>query len=160
MGMWSLGRSTIKPSGRMFFNRRLGPRRTGRGVKVPLADFKDLKARLGCTVNDAVLAMVAEALYRWFTARGGAAPNRVKVFVPVSVRVPGDPSGGNRISGMVFDLPTGRLDLRQRLERIRVTTGDLKRSRQALAADRIAGLADWAPPALLVLAGRIMATPQ
>jgi diacylglycerol O-acyltransferase len=50
--------------------------------------------------------------------------------------------------------------MRQRLQRIQVTTGDLKRSRQALAADRIAGLADWAPPTLLVLAGRLMATPQ
>lgn len=160
LGMWSLGRSAIWPSRRLFFNRPLGPRRTGRGVEVPLSDFKALKARFGCTVNDAVLAVVAEALHRWFVARGGGAPERIKVFVPVSIRVPGERSGGNRISGMVFDLPTGALDLLERLERVRVTTGDLKRSRQALAADRIAGLADWAPPTLLVLAGRIMATPQ
>ena len=36
----------------------------------------------------------------------------------------------------------------------------MKRTRQAVAADKLAGLAEWAPPTLLVLAGRVMSTPQ
>ncbi|HXM58359.1 MAG TPA: wax ester/triacylglycerol synthase family O-acyltransferase [Candidatus Dormibacteraeota bacterium] len=160
-GFLQLGRSTLTPRPRLFFNRRLGPRRTGRGLKVPLADFRALKQRFGCTINDAVLAVVADGLHRWLTARGERVPEQVRVFVPVSLRVPGvRDEAGNRISGMVFDLPTGAMSMEERLGRVHRTTGDLKRSKQALAADKLAGLADWAPPTLLVLAGRVMATPQ
>jgi hypothetical protein len=61
---------------------------------------------------------------------------------------------------MVFELPTGAMTMIERLRRVTRTTGDLKRSKQALAADRIGNLAGWAPPTLLVLAGRLMSTPQ
>jgi diacylglycerol O-acyltransferase / wax synthase len=160
-GFLQLGRSVITPRPRLFFNRSFGPRRTGRGLMVPLADFKALKRRYGSTINDAVLAVIAEGLNRWLTARGETVPERIRVFVPVSLRVPGvKAESGNRISGMVFELPTGTMTLEERLAWINRATGDLKRSKQALAADRIANLANWAPPTLLVLAGRVMSTPN
>jgi len=160
-GMLKLGGTMVRPRSDLFFNRKIGPQRTGRGLKVPLASFKALKDRYGCTVNDAVLAVVSEALHRWFVARGERVPEKVRVFCPVSVR-PDEGRGrlGNQISGMVFELPTSDLTIEERLKRIKVTTGDLKRTRQAVAADQLAGLAEWAPPTLLVLAGRIMSTPQ
>jgi WS/DGAT/MGAT family acyltransferase len=168
-GFFQLGRSALTPRPRLFFNRRLGPRRTGRGLRVPLAEFRALKQRVGCTINDAVLALVAEGLHRWLSARGERVPDRIRVFVPVSLRLPGAGEGpgqaggdaaGNRLSGMVFELPTGAMSIEDRLRQVNHTTGDLKRSKQALAADRLAGLADWAPPTLLVLAGRLMSTPN
>ena len=159
--MFKLSGSMVRPRPDLFFNRKIGPQRTGRGLKVPLASFKALKERYGCTVNDAVLAVVSEALYLWFKARGEQVPAKVRVFVPVSVRAEdGQGRLGNQISGMVFELPTSDLPIEERLKRINVTTGDLKRTRQAVAADKLAGLADWAPPTLLVLAGRVMSTPQ
>jgi diacylglycerol O-acyltransferase / wax synthase len=160
-GMLKLGGTLVRPRSDLFFNRKIGPQRTGRGLKVPLASFKALKDRYGCTVNDAVLAVVSEALHRWFKARGERVPEKVRVFCPVSIR-PDEGRGrlGNQISGMVFELPTSDLPIEERLKRIKVTTGDLKRTRQAVAADQLAGLAEWAPPTLLVLAGRIMSTPQ
>jgi WS/DGAT/MGAT family acyltransferase len=160
-GVLNVVRKTVTPRPDLFFNRTIGPQRTGRGLKVPLSAFKALKDRFGCTVNDAVLAVVSEGLHRWFSSRGEAVPETVRVFCPVSVR--GDDSRGrlgNQISGMVLELPTGELSMEDRLRRIKVTTGDLKRTRQAVAADKLAGLADWAPPSLLVLAGRLMSTPQ
>src|SRR5438874_2018762 len=145
----------------LFFNRKLGPQRTGRGLKIPLSAFKALKERYGCTVNDAVLAVVSDGLFRWFKARGGLVPEKVRVFCPVSVRSDQDRGrAGNQISGMVLELPTGHVTIEERLRRINVTTGDLKRTRQAVAADKLVGLADWAPPSLLVLAGRLMSNPQ
>ncbi|HEY3085753.1 MAG TPA: wax ester/triacylglycerol synthase family O-acyltransferase, partial [Candidatus Dormibacteraeota bacterium] len=160
-GMWKLGGTMVSRRRDVFFNRKLSPQRTGRGLKVPLSAFKALKERFGCTVNDAVLAVVSEGLHRWFKARGEAVPAKVRVFCPVSVRSD-EARGrlGNQISGMVFELPTGDLSIEERLKRINVTTGDLKRTRQAIAADKLAGLAEWAPPTLLVLAGRVMSTPQ
>ena len=160
-GMLKLGGTMVRPRSDLFFNRKIGPQRTGRGLKVPLAAFKALKDRYGCTVNDAVLAVVSEALHRWFKARGERVPEKVRVFCPVSIRADeGHGRLGNQISGMVFELPTSDLPIEERLKRIKVTTGDLKRTRQAVAADQLAGLAEWAPPSLLVLAGRIMSTPQ
>jgi WS/DGAT/MGAT family acyltransferase len=160
-GLLKLGGTMVRPRSDLFFNRKIGPQRTGRGLKVPLAAFKALKDHYGCTVNDAVLAVVSEALHRWFKGRGERVPDKVRVFVPVSVRSEeGQGRIGNQISGMVFELPTGDLSIEDRLKRIKVTTGDLKRTRQAVAADQLAGLAEWAPPTLLVLAGRIMSTPQ
>jgi WS/DGAT/MGAT family acyltransferase len=160
-GLLKFGGKMVTPRNDLFFNRKIGPQRTGRGLKVPLAAFKALKDRFGCTVNDAVLAVVSEGLYRWFKARGENVPEKVRVFCPVSVRTDGAGGRlGNQISGMVLELPTGDLTIEQRLRRIKVTTGDLKRTRQAVAADKLAGLADWAPPSLLVLAGRLMSNPQ
>jgi len=54
----------ITPRPRLFFNRSFRPRRTGRGLKVPLAEFKALKRRYGSTINDAVLAVIPEGLNR------------------------------------------------------------------------------------------------
>ena len=161
-------KSLFKLSGKMvsrrpdlFFNRKIGSQRTGRGLKVPLSAFKALKERFGCTVNDAVLAVVSEGLHRWFKALGEEVPDKVRVFCPVSVRGDGDRGRiGNQISGMVLELPTGDLTIEERLRSIKIITGDLKRTRQAVAADKLAGLADWAPPSLLVLAGRLMSNPQ
>jgi WS/DGAT/MGAT family acyltransferase len=148
------------PRSDLFFNRKIGTQRTGRGLKAPLSAFKALKDRFGCTVNDAVLAVVSEALHRWFKARGERVPETVRVFCPVSVRGDGRGGVGNQISGMVLELPTGEMAIEDRLRRIKVTTGDLKRTRQAVAADKLMGLADWAPPTLLVLAGRLLSSPQ
>ena len=160
-GLLKLSGTLVTPRPDLFFNRKIGPQRTGRGLKVPLAVFKALKDRYGCTVNDGVLAMVSEGLHRWFKARGESVPAKVRVFCPVSVRSEeGRGRLGNQISGMVLELPTGDLSMEDRLRRINVTTGDLKRTRQAVAADKLAGLADWAPASLLVLAGRLMSNPQ
>jgi WS/DGAT/MGAT family acyltransferase len=160
-GLLKLGGKMATRRPDLFFNHKIGPQRTGRGLKVPLSAFKALKERYGCTVNDAVLAVVSEGLYRWFRSRGEHVPDKVRVFCPVSVR-PEDGRGriGNQISGMVLELPTGDVGIDERLRRIHVTTGDLKRTRQAVAADALVGLADWAPPSLLVLAGRLMSNPQ
>jgi diacylglycerol O-acyltransferase len=160
-GLFNLSGKMVTRRPDLFFNRKIGPQRTGRGLKVPLSAFKALKERFGCTVNDAVLAVVSEGLHRWFKTRGESVPEKVRVFCPVSVRTDEDRGRiGNQISGMVLELPTGDLPIEERLRKIKVTTGDLKRTRQAVAADKLAGLAEWAPPTLLVLAGRLMSTPQ
>src|SRR5438067_3480098 len=66
IGWWQIGRSMALPDQELFWNRSIGPKRTGRGLKLPLTAFKSLKNRFGCTVNDAVLAVIAEGLHQWF----------------------------------------------------------------------------------------------
>ena len=78
-GMLKLSGKMVTPRPDLFFNRKIGTQRTGRGLKVPISAFKALKERFGCTVNDAVLAVVSEGLFRWFKGRGESVPAKVRV---------------------------------------------------------------------------------
>jgi len=79
------------------------------------------------------------------------------VFAPVSVR---DDTQryrlGNLVSAMVVEVPLGAMSPKQRVSRVTAATGDLKRSRQAVAAGTLSRLANWAPATLQALAGRLM----
>ena len=169
MGFWrlpvggfaSLARSQMRSRPDLFFNRKLGLQRSGRGLKVPLADVKTIKDRFGCTVNDAVLGLIAEGLHRWFEVRGSGVPDHVRVFCPVSVRADAEHGRmGNKVSGMVLAMPTAAMPMEERLRRIHDETAELKKSHQAVAAEKLTGLAGWAPPTLLILAGRVMPNQQ
>src|SRR5207248_1320650 len=126
-------------------------------VKVPLQWLKDVKTAFGGTVNDAVLAVIAEAMSRWLYERGDAVPETMRVFAPVSVR---DESQryklGNLVSAMVVEVPLAPMMPKDRVNMITSTTGDLKRSRAAVAAHTLTQLANWAPATIQSLAGRLM----
>jgi diacylglycerol O-acyltransferase len=160
-GFASLARSQMRSRPDLFFNRKLGLQRSGRGLKVPLADVKAIKDRFGCTVNDAVLGLIAEGLHRWFEGRGPGVPDHVRVFCPVSIRAEAEHgSMGNKVSGMVLQMPTAAMSMEGRLRLIHEETAELKKSHQAVAAEKLTGLAGWAPPTLLILAGRVMPNQQ
>ncbi len=156
-GAVSLARSFLRPSRPLFFNRAIGPHRRLHSIALPLQLFKSLKTKFDCTVNDVVLAVIAEGLQAWLRRRGEPVPDGVRVFCPVSVR---DDSQryrlGNQVSGMVVELPTAPMTLEERLRLISGVTGDLKRSRQAVAAQSLVGLADFAPATLHTLAVRLL----
>ena len=61
---------------------------------------------------------------------------------------------------MVLQMPTAAMSIQERLRLIQQGTAELKKSHQAVAAGKLTGLAGWAPPTLLVLAGRVMPNPQ
>jgi diacylglycerol O-acyltransferase / wax synthase len=147
----------LRPGSPLFFNERIGPHRRVHSVKVPLQDLKDVKSAFGGTVNDVVLAVIGEAMARWLEERGDAVPNALRIFAPVSVR---DDSHryklGNLVSGMVVEVPLGAMTLKERLNQVTTATGDLKRSRQAVAAHTLSNLANFAPATLQALAGRVM----
>jgi diacylglycerol O-acyltransferase / wax synthase len=156
-GAASLAFSLVKPNRQLFFNRPIGPHRRVGHATMPLQLLKDVKNAFGGSVNDVVLAVVAGALRRWLTERGDAVPETIRVFCPVSVR---DADAryklGNKVSGMVVELPLGQMPPLDRLSRISAHTGDLKRSRQAVAAQTLSQLTDWAPATLHALGGRVL----
>jgi diacylglycerol O-acyltransferase / wax synthase len=160
-GAASLALSFVRPGHHFFFNRGIGPNRLLRHVAVPFADLKSTKDVMACTVNDVVLAVVAEAMSRWLVERGEDVAERMRVFCPVSVR---DGSAryalGNQVSGMVVELPLGAMPMVTRLARISAEVGDLKKSRQAVAARTLTGITRWAPATLHALAGRLAGEPQ
>ena len=71
----------------------------------------------GATHNDAFLAGVTAGLRRYHE-RLGKPVDELRVAMPVSVRAPDDPLGGNRILLMVFEVPVSVADPS---ERVRLT---------------------------------------
>ncbi len=76
--------------------------------------------------------------------------------MPVSIRST-DELGtlGNRITAMRAPLPVYVDDPVERLRVVRAAMGDVKESKQALGAEVISGLSDFAQPTLLVQASRL-----
>jgi diacylglycerol O-acyltransferase / wax synthase len=160
-GAASLALSLVRPGPQLFFNRVIGPRRRIRHVAVPLADLREVKEVFAATVNDVVLAIVAEAVGRWLEERGEAGPDAMRVFCPVSVRDDSRRgSGGNLLSGLVVDLPVGPMPAATRLARVVAGTGELKRSGQAVAAHTLVSMSGWAPATLQALGSRLASEPR
>jgi diacylglycerol O-acyltransferase len=141
---------------RLSINRPVGRHRRFLGVQVPLDDVKAVRRVYGGTVNDVVLAGVAGGLARLLDSRGELRPDlRVKVMCPVSVRAQDEHLAlGNRVSTLVVPLAVGEPDPVSRLASIRAATENLKERHQAVAAETLIGLTQYAAPTLLGLAAR------
>src|SRR4051794_10403521 len=147
----------LNPAPDVPLNVPIGPHRRLEDVRASLEDFKTVKRAFGGTVNDVVLAVVAGALRRWLRARGVRTEGMELVaLVPMSIRSEEEMSaGGNRIASMRGPLPVYVDDPVERLRVVREAMAGVKESKQALGAEVIAGLEDFAPPTLLAQASRL-----
>jgi diacylglycerol O-acyltransferase / wax synthase len=113
----------------------------------PLGELQAAARATGGTVNDVLLAAVGGALAEYHWAQGGPVP-AVRVLMPISIRRPGDPIGGNRFVPARFTLP---IDDPDPVARVRIA-GALVRSwrrEPALGAtDLLAAGIDFLPRAL------------
>jgi diacylglycerol O-acyltransferase / wax synthase len=141
------------------FNFDIGPHRRFAWVRASLADMKHVKNELGGTVNDVVLTAVAGALGRYMRSRGHATVGlELRAMVPVSVRTSEQKGAlGNRVTTMMAPLPVWCEDPARRLQIVRESMGDLKKSKQALGATLLTQLADFAPPTVAGQAARLQA---
>jgi diacylglycerol O-acyltransferase / wax synthase len=147
----------MNPAPDVPLNVEIGPHRRIWWVQSRLSDFKEIKNALGGTVNDAVLTVVAGALGRWLRERGVRTEGlELRALVPVSIRTENEHGTlGNRIAAMRGPLPVYAPDPVERLSIVREAMGHLKESKQALGAEVISGLQDFAPPTLLAQASRL-----
>ncbi|HEY8581814.1 MAG TPA: wax ester/triacylglycerol synthase family O-acyltransferase, partial [Capillimicrobium sp.] len=116
-GVGELAWTALSPAPATPLNVPIGPHRAYTVVQAPLQDFRTVKDRLGGTVNDVVLAVVAGGLARWLHARGvrteGLEP---RAGVPVSVRAEGERgAAGSRIAQVAVPLPIAVPDPVERL---------------------------------------------
>ena len=138
-------------------NVKIGPHRRLRWVRTDLDDLKAIKNGLGGTVNDAFLALVTGALRRWLRGRGRRTEGlELRGCVPVSVRAE-DERGqlGNKITMMTCPLPVYADEPERRFKIVSDAMRGLKDSKQALGAEVIAGLQDFAPPTVFARASRL-----
>jgi len=138
-------------------NVEIGGHRRFAWVTSDLGEFKRIKNELGGTVNDVVLAAVTGALSRYMRARGfDTSELELRAMVPVSVRADEEHGAlGNRVAAMMAPLPVWCEDPVERLRLVTATMGDLKGSGQAVGAEILTGLADFAPPTIASQAARL-----
>jgi WS/DGAT/MGAT family acyltransferase len=156
-GVSEIAWAGLNPAPDVPLNVPIGPHRRVVWTQCELADFKAVKDGLGGTVNDAFLAVVAGGLGRWLKTRGVRTEGlELRGLVPVSIRAKDEHHAlGNRITAMRGPLPVYAGDPVERLRIVRDAMKDVKESKQALGAEVIAGMADFAPPTLLAQASRI-----
>ncbi|MEW6268481.1 MAG: wax ester/triacylglycerol synthase family O-acyltransferase [Thermodesulfobacteriota bacterium] len=130
---------------------RTGPHRRFDWVRFELAEVKAVRAALGGTVNDVVLASATGALHRFLQRHGvPTAGLDFRSLVPVNVRTADQHGGlGNKIAQMIAHLPVDEVDPRARLARVIDTTTKLKSSHQVLASELIEELSDWTATGVL-----------
>ncbi|MFN2587811.1 MAG: wax ester/triacylglycerol synthase family O-acyltransferase [Actinomycetota bacterium] len=140
-------------------NQPIGPHRRFETVLADLGEIKRIKNALGGTVNDVVLTAVTGGLRRLLKARGERVGDlTLRAMVPVSVRAEAERGAlGNRVASMWAPLPVYEPDARRRLETITATMGDLKQSGQAVGAQVLASLGEYAPPTIVAQAARLVA---
>jgi diacylglycerol O-acyltransferase len=138
-------------------NVEIGSHRRFAWVTSDLGEFKRIKSELGGTVNDVVLAAVTGALGRYMRARGfDTSELELRAMVPVSVRADEEHGAlGNRVAAIMAPLPVWSEDPVQTLHLISDTMGDLKGSGQAVGAEILTGLVDFAPPTIASQAARL-----
>jgi diacylglycerol O-acyltransferase len=157
-GMTAGGRPT-RPAPASSLTGPIGPHRVWSWADVRLSDVKAVRAELGGTVNDVVLAIISTGFRDLLESRGEEieADRVVRTMVPVSVRRRGEKGVyNNRVSAVFAGLPVGIADPAQRLEVIRAQMDGLKQSKQAVAGDVLVSLSGFAPPLLLALGSRVV----
>lgn len=135
----------------------IGPHRRYVWARTTLDDVKAIRARLGGTVNDVVLAVITRGFRDLLLGRNEPLEDRVvRSLVPVSVRRPDERgSYNNRVAGLLAELPVGIEDPEERLASIRAQMDGLKDSKQAVAAEALTSLGGFAPSLLLALGTRV-----
>jgi WS/DGAT/MGAT family acyltransferase len=139
------------------FNVEIGPHRRIAFVRTELDLLKAVKNEHGGTVNDVVLSVVTGALGNYLRARGQDTEGlELRAMVPVSVRAEEERGAlGNRISAMMAPLPVWCEEPVRRLHLVTEIMGDLKGSGQAVAAEILTRLVDFAPTTIAAQAARL-----
>ncbi len=140
-------------------NQHIGPNRRFDWTAMPLSDVKSVKAALGGSVNDVVLAIVAGAVRHFFLEhRSAEPPAEYRAMAPVSVRSESQRGTlGNQVAMWLVDLPVDDPDPLSRYRKVMAATTKLKETDQALGAATLVQMSSGAPITLVSLASRLAA---
>jgi WS/DGAT/MGAT family acyltransferase len=140
------------------FNARITPHRRVAVADLPLAQVDELRARVGASVNDIVMALTAGALRRWLLEHEALPETPLVAAVPVSVRDQSQQeSYGNRVSALLAVLPTHLDDPGHRLAGARAAMLAAKRDLGAIPPTLLADVTELAPPVLAGLGWKLAA---
>ena len=128
-----------------------------------LEDYRQLRARYDCDVNDVVLAVVAGALRNWLLSRGEpvTSTSTVRAMAPMSVYpdaeidVAGPGQAISEVSPFLVDLPVGEGNAVVRLSQIAHATESHSTAASLVDARTIVTLSGFAPPTLHAMGIRV-----
>ena len=131
-----------------------------------LEDYRALRARYDCDVNDVVLAVAAGALRSWLLSRGEpvTSSTTVRAMAPMSVYPDAelDTSGPGQaiseVSPFLVDLPVGEGNAVVRLSQIAHATESASTAASFVDARTIVTLSGFAPPTLHAMGTRVATT--
>ncbi len=140
------------------FNDKISPHRKLAIGSASLASVKAVKAALGVTVNDVVMAVCAAGLRSWLELHDALPDDPLVALVPVSIRT-GEESERwtNRVSMLSTTLPTNEADPVARVRRVHEAMASSKELFGALPAERLTDFAEFPPPAVFARAMRLSA---
>lgn len=130
-------------------------------VRTELSDYRRVRDAHGGTVNDVILATVTGALRAWLMARaesmGGM--RQIKAVVPISVidEELEATSLGTQIAAHLVRLPIGEPSPVVRLHQVSYSFQAHKETGRAVAANRLAGIAGFAPATFHAIGSRVAA---
>lgn len=140
---------------------RLSQQRRVVTVTTDLADYRRIRDDHGGTVNDAVLATVAGGLRGWLMTRSEsmAGLRKVRAVVPMSVidRELEATSLGTQVAPHFVDLPVGEASPVVRLHQVSYSFQSHRETGRAVAANRLAGIAGFAPATFHAIGSRVAA---
>ena len=153
----STAAAMLRPAPATPLNVPIGPHRVYDWISVDLGTLKAIKNELGGTVNDVVLTAVTLAVGRWLRRHAAMREELVlRALVPVSVRADAERGAlGNRVAAMYAPLPVHLDDPEAAHRRVHESMVGLKESGQAVGAQLITQLGDFAPPTILHQAARL-----
>ena len=128
-----------------------------------LEDYRHLRARYDCDVNDVVLAVIAGALRNWLLSRGEpvTATSTVRAMAPMSVYpdadldTTGPGQAISEVSPFLVDLPVGEANAVVRLSQITHATESHPTAASLVDARTIVTLSGFAPPTLHAMGIRV-----
>ena len=128
-------------------------------VRTSLKDYRKVRRVHGGTVNDVILATLAGAIRMWLMTRAESvgAGRRLRALVPMSVMDEDlEPTSlGSQVVGHLVDLPIGEGSPVVRLHQVSYALRAHSETGRAVAADRIAGVAGFAPTTFHALGSRV-----
>lgn len=138
-------------------NAKVGPHRRYTWVDAELSELQAIKDSLGCTVNDAVLAVVAGALGRYLRHRAIDTRDLVlRALVPIAVPAdPEDAALGNAVRALAAPLPVGVEDPVAQLRMIGESLAELDETRDAVGARTLTELDGLSSPTIMSQAARL-----
>jgi diacylglycerol O-acyltransferase len=130
-------------------------------VRTAFKDYRKVRRAHGGTVNDVVLATLTGALRAWLMTRADpvGSGRRIRALVPMSVidEELEPTSLGSQVIAHLVDLPIGETSPVVRLHQVSYALRAHRETGKAVAADRIAGVAGFAPTTFHALGARLAA---
>jgi WS/DGAT/MGAT family acyltransferase len=147
-------------------NQRVSRSRRFSVVTTKLADYRRVRAKYDCDVNDVVLAVIAGALRNWLMSRGEpvTTASTIRAIVPMSVYRDGDldvlaeGAATTEVSPFLVDLPVGEGNAVVRLSQIAHATESHSAAFSLVDVPNMAELSGFVPPTLHALAARVATT--